>query len=210
MALVAGVPQEDPGKWRGRVIKNPALGVLLLVLPTLAQDRLVEQAPAASPMSARVLLVVDVSGSMDAYLPRALTQVADITGQPVDELQLACIAFSDQVYRWPRGWVQLPDEGARGELLGWLGGLGARGDTLLAPALRLALEEEGDLTVIVISDGMFQRERLEPLRDLIREGLEGRESPARVATLCVRGRSETMARLGEAGGGGAWSLESPQ
>lgn len=190
------------------MIRNPGLAVLLMVLPTLAQEQV---AAPQQPMTTSVLLVVDVSGSMGmgGRCTRAVQQAQAISGQPVDQMRLSAIAFSGEPAMWPRGWVELPDPQAQAELVSWLASKQSIGVTNLAEALKAALEtEESNLTVVVISDGDVGD--LRPILDNLVAGQKAREAKglgrASVATLSVCGPCDQLTQLGSQGGGGAWAL----
>lgn len=146
----------------------------LLTLPLCAVQLELEVAPSV-PITRRVLFVVDRSGSMHGdHFSRALAAVRDLSEHPTDDLEVAVIAFNDVATRWPgkpenggrnernvpAGWAALPSDTAVDEAEAWLAELGAGGDTLVIPALRAALAEQRDeLSVVLVSDGLFGRER---------------------------------------------------
>tara|TARA_R100001244_G_scaffold25113_2_gene25365 strand:+ start:27971 stop:28723 length:753 start_codon:yes stop_codon:yes gene_type:complete len=112
-----------------------------------------------------VLFIYDCSGSMSRNkLDRAFTAFAMIAKQPIDEMEIALIAFDDQVLRWPgvaeegipKGWAGMPSQVAFKKAHKWLDGLDLGGGTSVLPALKQAFEEKRErISIVVISDGGF-------------------------------------------------------
>lgn len=108
----------------------------------------------------KMLFLVDCSGSMTGEkLSRAIDQTIEIAGQETDDLQIACIAFDDGQRRWPGGWAKLPDPDVLVELRTWLNTTCRGGNTPIAQALIMAMQEPvRDMTLIIVSDGFFDEE----------------------------------------------------
>lgn len=174
-------------------------------------------------LTKRVLFVVDVSGSMRGdKLGAACAAVLSALQQPVDEMEIAVIAFNDQPRRWPgipeeaeagqgraipKGWAGLPSQEAVQAAEKFLGELGAGGDTQVIPALREALAEPRDeLSLVLVSDGIFQREAPDDVLAALEAGQNERdERELGRAVLMVYGvgsESGVLRRLGESGRGG--------
>jgi len=180
---------------------------------------LVEMVPAETPLTPRVLFVVDVSGSMEGHeLGRAVAAVRQIAGQPVDELEFGVLAFADDVTRWagwedddaPPGWALAPNADAVEAASRWLADLGADGHTRVIPALEagLAVARPG-LSLVLVSDGAFYQEGEAEVLAAFEAGQRAREQAGngRAVLLCygvgARGRP-VMDELGRVGRGGSW------
>ena len=170
-------------------------------------------------LTKRVVFVVDVSGSMRGdKLGAACTAVMTALQQPVDEMEIAVIAFNDQPRRWPgipeegerkvpKGWAALPSQDAVKAAEKFLGELGAGGDTQVSPALREGLAEpRDDLSLVLVSDGIFQRESPDEVMAAFESGQKQREErELGRAVLMVYGvgsESGVLRRLAEGGRGG--------
>lgn len=193
----------------------------LVTLPLCAVQLQVEVAPSA-PITRRVLFVVDRSGSMHGdHFSRALAAVRVLVEHPTDDLEVALIAFNDAAIRWPGkpesggrnersippGWAALPSESAVDEAEAWLADLGAGGDTLVIPALRAALaEQRHELSVILVSDGLFGRERTDDVLSAIAnaQAERGRAglAPAVIGVYGLGTRQKVLTQIAEAGAGG--------
>lgn len=189
-------------------------------VPRRRSDEPTVAVPQTARLTKRVLLVVDVSGSMIGKLSTAVRAALRIAGSGVDELEVAAIAFSDETARWtgvvsdgcPPRWAALPSEEAIGELVWFLERRGTVGDTHVIPALREALAEpRGDLSVVLISDGIFQSESSPEILRAIDAAQSWRTDAghgrAVVMTWCVGPEKSVMNQIGEAHAGG--SLVSP-
>jgi len=136
----------------------PAAWLLLslLSLPALAQTEIVEPLPEAMP--ARVLYVVDCSGSMT---PEQLSEAVDylhhdLMALPDDGASYSAIAFGGTSAWWGT-WAQHPDLRAHGALLEWVRSKPVDvSSTLYAYALDDAQAVAGDepTTIVWISDGL--------------------------------------------------------
>ena len=141
------------------------------LLVSLVLAALVVVVEPTRPLTTHVVFVVDRSGSMAGGAFRdALTGFREVAGAPVDELEIAMIAFNNTTVRWPGkpdeetktkpGWAALPSATAIDEAEAWLLDLGAGGDTYVIPALAEALQLDTDeLSIVLVSDGCFGHER---------------------------------------------------
>ena len=197
----------------------------LVSLPLCAVQLHIEVAP-TTPITRRVLFVVDRSGSMHGdHFSRALAAVRDMIEHPTDDLEVALIAFNDAAIRWPgkpeegrrsvpAGWAALPSDTAVAEAEGWLEALGAGGDTLVIPALRAAMtERRQELSVVLVSDGLFGRERTDDILGVITSAQAEREAAglghAVVAVYGLGPNQKVLCRIGELGRGGYIREEVP-
>jgi len=102
--------------------------------------------PAKQRMGKSILLVVDVSGSMQGQpFSRMMSAVRMIAGQPIDDASISVLAFEGRVWRWKykgKTWVKLPDADALKAVDAWLSTRGALGTTRVTPALKIALREK--------------------------------------------------------------------
>lgn len=192
---------------------------LLVALPVLAVELHVEVEPQAR-ITRRVLFVVDRSGSMHGdHFSRALVAVRGMLEQSTDELEVALLAFNDATTRWPGrpepdrakpvppGWAALPSDEAVAEANAWLHKLGAGGDTLILPALKDALAEpREELSVVLVTDGLFGRERTDDIMGLIaaRQGEREKLGLGRAVIACygLGSTQRILARIGDVGAGG--------
>lgn len=206
------------------------LALLLCLSPVFAQDKqiirygeegqkqcLIEEPP-QDRLSKRLLFVFDKSGSMraDRFL-EALEFVSFMMSQAVDSYEVSLIAFDASTHRWPGApepdknppippnWGGLPSDDVVKSIMGFLEFLGAGGDTVVRQPLREALAEpRNDLTIILVSDGIFQREQLQDIlitidvcqKDRIKAGLQ----PAGIMVFGVTNtRVSTLAEIAKVG-----------
>jgi len=119
----------------------------------------------AGPITKRVLLVVDVSGSMKSAnrITDAIEAIKTITQQPIDEMEFGLLVFSDQTRRWPgipeegvpKGWAALPSDEAIKSAQEFVESNVIDSNTLYTSALTEALNEKRDnLSIVLISDGL--------------------------------------------------------
>lgn len=197
--------------------------LLLLALPLSAQE-LVESVPPEARLTNRILLVLDVSGSMAGpKLERAIAAALQVARAGTDELELSAIAFAGGYARWPapqqegsdapRLWVECPDETAVSSLLAWLRTpLLADSSTHLAPALERALAEPRDkLSIVIVSDGELHD--AQKALEVLRAGQAKREKEglglAVVACWTIGGDSPALNELAREGKGGCWREALP-
>lgn len=172
-------------------------------------------------LTKRIMFIVDVSGSMRGdKFGAACKAVVGAFEQPVDELEIAVLAFNDEPRRWPgipeegeggrripEGWAALPSREAVEKAERFLSETGADGDTLVIPALTRALaEERRELSLVLVTDGIFQRESADEVLAAFEAGQKAREERelGRVVLLAygVGGEAPVLRSLGAAGRGG--------
>lgn len=163
-------------------------------------------APTA-PITKRIVLLVDVSGSMKANgkAQRALEAASAIARQPIDEAAVLPIAWSGDVRTYPGGWENLPSAEAAERVETWLGAASTDGDTYLGPALVVALSRpESDLTIVIVTDGDLHNETTEKLLAVLASGQAKRKQRAVVGVWGIGHAKprETLLALAKAGGGG--------
>lgn len=183
---------------------------LLPLLLCLGSTLIVEIEP-TRPLTTHVCFVVDRSGSMHGQdFTDAIGAFRQVSEQPIDELEISVIAFTDITARWPgldgSGWAELPSLEAMEAASGWLEALGAGGDTLVTPALMEALRlDRKELSIVLVSDGLFGRELSHHIlgavagaqQERIQKGLD----PALIAVYQVGGyKTKLLEALGREGG----------
>lgn len=120
-------------------------------------------------ITSNIFFVIDCSGSMqgDRY-SKAVDTLISIATQETDELNISALAFDQKQTRWiyqydgntPNYWARLPDLDAIERLHAWLGTVCQNGNTTFIPAITTAFNEpKRDLTIIVISDGIFDEDQ---------------------------------------------------
>ncbi len=177
----------------------PLLALVVLLAPS-------------KPITKRLVLLVDTSGSMawdsssgSTPIKLALSAASQIARQPVDDGHLLLLTYQDTTQAYPGGWIALPDEDGVSKAEAWLGSMPADGDTHLGQALAVALARpESGLTIVVVSDGKLHRETTESLLRVFAEGQSNRKDRAVVGVWGVghvKPTPELMA-LAKAGGGG--------
>ena len=191
------------------------------------------------PLTRRVVFVVDCSGSMvtdKTKIPQAMAAILLILGQPLDELQVACIAFTGTSVQWPGrpdpcpaheastkcrhclprvGWARLPDaepNGTMARLNTWVRRQFSKaGATNGAQALAMALGiQRRELSIVFVGDGEMN---LESVKQAVERGQRAREGLGLgQATIMVFGtgpRAKDQPSLHEVaklGHGGLWVL----
>jgi len=122
-----------------------------------------------SRFSSRIIFLYDCSASMNRHkLNRALNALMMISEQPIDEMQIAIIAFDDEISRWigipeltaadpiPEGWAGLPSADAISQMTNWLSTVKYGGMTNIFRPLTLAIRENREeISIVIISDGQF-------------------------------------------------------
>lgn len=168
----------------------------------------------------RILFVIDISGSMkNERIRRAKAKVLEMINQETDDTIFGMLTFGgESLCRWPgipepdapkplpEGWAALPSAEALKAADEWLAGLEADGDTPIAAALHAALQEPMDkLSIVLISDGIFQTIDVGTLISTIRAGQAVRQQqnlkPAVIMAYCVASESGHMETIGNLGGG---------
>jgi hypothetical protein len=178
-------------------------------------------------LTKRVILVIDVSGSMKSEnrIGRAIQVVKHVMGQPVDDLEVAVVTFSSKWERWPGipepeadppvpyGWARLPSAKALENAQHWVATRDS-GGTEPDDALRTAIKESrDDVSVVFITDGDFSGDSCVAA---FREGQQARKDSGRAeAPVLVYGvgsgaeNQEHLATIGKEGGCGFWVDKAP-
>lgn len=147
------------------------------------------------PLNKNVLFLLDCSGSMGVHqLEEAFEFMQGITKHPIDEMQVAVLGFNEinptrgklGLFRWPgipkkgvpEGWASLPSMTILKKIEKWLDdlleqrkGAGTRVITGLEKALT---ENRKDLSIILVTDGIFQQESTEEIIKAIETFKEAR------------------------------------
>jgi len=184
--------------------------------------------PPQARLSNRVVLILDTSHSMVPHVERVIESVMMIADQPLDEFELAVIAFRDtndfpggrSYVQWPapktkgipKGWVTLPNPKIIWSIVGWVETLGAHGGTDPRNALLYATRMPRErLSIVLVSDGEFP-----PAGSLsiLRKAQMAREAaglgPVILVTLGIGKEArfeESLQKLGMLGRGGFWVTE---
>lgn len=178
--------------------------------------------PAKERVTANIVFVVDVSCSMNGdKFTQACNAFVEIAAQPIDEMNIAVIAFSDKAIHldWAPAedvvehWTGLPSKDAIDKASDFLLSLGANGDTLVTPALIAALKQEKKkLSVVLVSDGEYHRETTASILDAIAACQQWRrESAFGEAVLAIYGvgaESEALGIIAKANTGGYFTEAS--
>ena len=143
------------------------LALLTPLLPTAPGTRFTKD----------VVLVVDVSGSMNPSIGKAVAAFGEISRQPVDDMRIRVLAFSDNPlwYREKKEvWIKLPDNDALKRIEAWLYSLQLNRtlgqNTFIIPALKkVVLLPDKHLTVVVISDMEFWGTYHQKTRTLVKK-----------------------------------------
>lgn len=190
-------------------------------------DDLVAIVHPETTLTQRIILVIDVSGSMksEGRISRALQVVQHIMENPTDDLEVAVVTFNTIAERWPGipepdardpvppGWARLPSADA---LLSAQAFVESRyaGGTDPVEAITLAISEpRDDVSVVFITDGVFDGQACVAAVRLA-QGLRlvsGRQ-PAPVLVYGVGSGAEKrphMEVIGREGGGGFWVDKKP-
>ena len=154
--------------------------VLLMSSPLYADEVIV----AGLPLTDRVAIVVDGSGSMHpVQLPIAIKWARRLIEGMSDDGHLRVYLFEETVTE-QGGWIRLPDADAVNEALAWLSEVGSGGGTEINNAIISVLQRnpEPDLTVVVITDAVdpgANAERVQAVNNARPHG------PARIAILQI-------------------------
>lgn len=136
-------------------------------------------------LSKRICLVVDVSSSMDHpdRVRRVLKLVRKIAEQPLDDYELAIVAFNDVSFRWPGvkdaegsadpvpwGWGRLPSKTTVDSAQKWLSEQKCKDGTNPEAGFEVALgESRSDLSVVFITDAGYSHGVLEAAIEKLQE-----------------------------------------
>ncbi len=205
-------------------LAGPAFGQSCIAPLDSAADppALVAVAQPTTRLTSRVVLVVDVSGSMQARpLAQALDVVSSLLEQPLDELEVAIWAFAAHATRWPghrgpqdgdlpAGWGRLPSPETLEAAQSWLRGKGGHGSTNPLDAMAAAVSENREkISVVLITDGEFDVDHKVVLPEIVRNAQTARQAaghdPAVVMVFGVGRQAKKMDWLrviGQEGGGG--------
>lgn len=175
----------------------PLLVLIVLLAPT-------------KPVTKKIILLVDVSGSMEdnGRASQALAAASMIYRQPVDEAQVLPIAWADKVTVYDKGWEMLPSEEAAKRIDTWITSKRSKGATYLAQALTEVLTRpeliDEEISIIIITDGVLHYDSEEALLTTLAEGQAKRKRPASIGVWGINhttSNSKLMA-IAKAGGGG--------
>lgn len=176
-------------------------------------------------LTKRVFFVVDVSGSMKATVPQMIGAIGGILEQPIDDFDVAVVVFNDSYDRWPgyndpkdkkpapAGWAKFPSATAMNVATAWLCLHPGNGGTNPVGAMELALKEKrDDLSVILITDGIFEAE---PLLTKIKECQDWRVKQGYGNAVIVSygigtesAKKDHLAQIGREWGGGFFVEEA--
>jgi len=166
--------------------------------------------PPDTPLTDRVLFLVDSSGSMHrGKLDRAIRGVMEIAAAPTDQLEIALYRFASDYSRWPgdgEGWAELPSATAVGDACAYAGAAGPSGGTCAIGPLVAALREPRDrLSIVLVSDGDFS-DFPPVLLQILGEGQRWREENgfgrAVIAVWGIGPENTILRAIAKAGGGG--------
>lgn len=161
--------------------------VLFCILPVNAEDSWAVE-PEQGQVCKNILFILDISGSMQPEeLSRGISTMMMLLEQPIDEMNVAVIAFSDTNYVWPgpsqkgplaeqsklpSNWLEMPSKEGLAELHDWVKKLKSGGSTNMHGAVREAVcQNVSPLTIIVITDGQYNgldETVAEPHKDLLK------------------------------------------
>ncbi len=197
-------------------MKKWMFALVLCAIPVATQAaRLVPVVQPEQPLTKNLIVIVDASGSMSGKpIAAAMSAVGMLMRRQAEVYDFKLIAFRDRVHVWPMDWVQMPAEGMLRRAREWLqslgGAYGTTGETLVTPAVRLALSEErSDLSIVLISDGAFTfggnlvRISLETGQKLRKERRLGE---AVFMTISIGVSHPHLEKLGRIGRGGAFLM----
>jgi len=192
--------------------------LLFLCLPVFAfaQDipEQLEHRPTPTRNTPRVVIVIDVSGSMrGSKLIEAINAAGNVAVGPVDDLLVKAITFTNMTTSLDGpegGWFLLPYDSRL--LLDSLESLSAGGETDPTDALQVGFRAEGAQAVVLITDGVFSA-GVDPTPSILEEQERIQESGNRLPNFVImgvgsdlRGRN-TLAALASATGGEIWNNE---
>ena len=178
-------------------------------------------------LTKRVILVLDVSGSMRAEnrIGRAIQVLKHVMRQPVDDLEVAVITFSSNMERWvgvpepkadppvPYGWARLPSATALRAAEMWVATRVSSG-TEPNDALKAAIKEARDeVSIVFITDGDFAGDScVEAFREAqkVRKAAGRAEAPVLVYGVGTGAdKRDCLATIGKEGGIGFWVDKEP-
>lgn len=139
------------------------------------ENKIIEIVKAKSPLNKNIFMIIDVSASMSSSgkIGKAINFATKIWEQPVDEFNIALIAFNGSTERWPgytaesdknpakKGWAKLPDANATKAAQNWLNKFPGDGGTFPSNSFDIAFKEDvSDMSILFISDGEFASKAL--------------------------------------------------
>ena len=195
--------------------KLPTLLAALALAPLCVGVSLaVELSPvvrASSRFSKHVLFVCDVSASMYGRpFDSALSAFKMVASQPVDDMQVSVIAFSDTITRWAPSkktkWAKLPSKTHVKAADKWLRRQGPGGGTNVVPAMELALKETtGPLTIVLVTDGIFSEDDDDVVKAITKGQAarkKAKKSQAVISVLGIGTKRAILERIAKDGKGG--------
>jgi Mg-chelatase subunit ChlD len=164
-----------------------ALLLALFLLPDLMPVKELD-----SPITNKVLFVLDISGTMrnngERNLNSAIGRFREMAEDSTDEFRFGVIAFNGETYRWPgysednlQGWAIMPNPEAIEEARSWISSCPGLPDTTdCGRALSQAFADpEEELTIILLTDGIFNGPADNALPVLIPQWQGARAKPAK-------------------------------
>ena len=102
-----------------------------------------------------IVYVIDISGSMnvDGRLQRARAELIQSVSGLASSLTFNVIAYSDTLYPFSPGRIPATPENKQA-LSAWINGYNAHGWTATGPACARALADRGNLSVVLLTDGL--------------------------------------------------------
>ncbi len=188
-------------------------GIIILLAPM----QFVTVVPQTKRHANRIVLLVDVSGSMSIHIPDLMAASKLILRQPTDAAEIAVVAWRSkpQAYKTPSGglWIKLPDFDQVRKAEAWLRQQKPDGGTYIIPALELALAlDKKQLSVVVITDGIWSEidaAVMDSTEELQRRRLKRGHARAVIGVLavCKQKKDSVSARLGGKHGGGCYYIK---
>lgn len=176
-------------------------------------------------LSKRLLFLVDISGSMQTKdkIKSTIDFVKMICEQPIDEFEMAIIAFGDNSYKWegfpcdkddpkpcPAGWAKMPNAKALEAAQTWISAFKGNQSTNAILAFKEALaEKQSDVSVILVTDGDYDQGHI-VITKAIAEGQAVREADGRgrlvfyVLGIDVGTKKDDLAETAKESNGGFW------
>lgn len=182
------------------MIRSTATILILLSIATVV--------PQEERFSKNIVVVVDVSGSMNTSIEESIRSFREVSRQPVDEMNLSVVAFASETAFWD--WRKLPDQRAVDDAEAWLEmartRLGLNTKPIQAFERALALDKE-ELSVVLVSDGEFWSPPPNVIVAAIKRFQKEREAAGkRSAVICCIGvdarEKESLAAIAKLGKGG--------
>lgn len=181
-----------------------------------AQTELVPVIKPKARTTNRIIFVIDASGSMEGDpLASGIGWLHQISEQPTDDLRIGVVVFQGEPKRFvfsakdSHGWLELPNPKQLEATSRKISSKGAGGQTNVVPALQMALQDpEEDLTVILITDGVFNEQDKE-VRVALAAAQKKRKTPAVVGCIGTGHHRQILKDIGKAGKGGYYAQAEP-